>query len=110
MVKLQNKIKLHFKLPTHHNDHTPIPDKEFVGVRNYFVNLYGGLTVDSPSYGFWEDDGVVYEDEILEYSIFIPKRDFERNYKNRISYQIETFKKQFKQIDILCYYYGVVSN
>jgi len=56
LTNLQDKIKLHFKLPTNHNDQTPIPDREWIDVKNYFVELYGGLTVDSPSSGFLEKE------------------------------------------------------
>lgn len=109
MSKLQKKVKLHFKLPTNYNDNTPIQDEIIKDVKNYFVDLYGGLTVDSPSVGFWDYNGFVYEDNMIEYSIFIKKDDFEHKFKQKIPRQITKFKKQFAQVEILCYYHDVIS-
>ncbi len=109
MSKLEPKVKLHFKLPTSYNDKTQISDKDFLDVKNYFVDLYGGLTIDSPSEGFWNDEGLVYDDTVIEYSIFIKENDFEKKFKKKIPQQIAKFKRQFKQLAILCYYYNVMS-
>lgn len=109
MSRLEKKVKLNFKLPVFYNDKTPISDNDIMDVKNYFVSLYGGLTVDSPSEGFWNDDGLVYYDMTMEYSVFIKQKEFEKKFKNNIPQQITKFKKQFKQLEILCYYYSVVS-
>lgn len=106
MSKLEKKVKLHFKLPANYNDGTSIADEKLRDVKNYFVDLYGGLTVGSPSEGFWDYNGLVYKDDIIEYSIFIKKQDFERRFKKKIPQQITKFKKQ---LGILCYYHDVIS-
>lgn len=49
---LQNKVKLHYKLPTSYNNGNPIPDQDIVDVKNFFIDRYDGLSVDSPSEGF----------------------------------------------------------
>lgn len=109
MSKLTSKIKLHFKLPTTYNNKKQIPADEFIKVKNYFIDTYGGLTIDSPSAGFWKDDGIVYHDQILEYTIFIEKKIFDRKVKTSLDKQIDAFKKQFKQLEILCYYHPIMS-
>jgi len=67
------------------------------------------LSVDSPSEGYWEDEGFVFKDVNLEYSIFIPKRKFEKQVKKQIPKHITKFKKDFDQFAILCYYHDVMS-
>ncbi|MDE1828693.1 MAG: hypothetical protein KGI25_00055 [Thaumarchaeota archaeon] len=109
MQKLQNKIKLHFKLPIYYNNGKPVEEQKLVDVKNYFIDTYGGLTVDSKSEGFWNDDGVLFTNQILEYSVFIAKNRFDREVKRIIPKQLEIFRKQFKQIGIFCYYHPVVS-
>jgi hypothetical protein len=96
-------------LPTSYNDGQPIPDQDIIDVKNFFVDLYGGLSVDSPSEGYWKEDGFVYQDTNLEFSILIPKTKFNRKVKKEIPKHIEKFKKDFQQLAILCYYYDVVS-
>jgi hypothetical protein len=102
-------VKLHYKLPKYFNDGKRIPYTKIIEVKNFFIDQYGGLTVDSPSEGYWEDNGFIFKDINLEYSIFIPKRKFEKKVKNEIPKHIEKFKKDFKQLAILCYYYQVMS-
>ena len=109
MSKLKNKVKLHFKLPTSYNNKKSIPAKEFIKVKNFFIDNYGGLTVDSPSTGYWKDSGISYTDEVIEYTIFIEKKMFDNKVKKTLNNQIERFKNQFKQLEILCYYHSVMS-
>ena len=52
------------------------PAKKIKEIKNFFISNYGGLSVDSLSEGYWEDEGFVLKDVSLEYSIFIPKRKF----------------------------------
>ena len=59
------------------------PAKKIKEIKNFFISNYGGLSVDSLSEGYWEDEGFVFKDVSLEYSIFIPKRKFETKVKNR---------------------------
>lgn len=92
-----------------YNDGTAIPDQDIADVKNFFVDRYGGLTVDSPSEGYWEENGFLYKDTNLEYSIFIAKSKFERQVKGEIPKHIAKFKRDFKQLAILCYYYPIVS-
>ncbi len=106
---LENKVKLHYKLPTNYNNGDPIPDQAIVDVKNFFVDRYEGLSVDSPSEGYWKEDGFVYQDTNLEFSIFIPKAKFERQVKREIPEHIEKFRRDFRQLAILCYYHDVVS-
>ena len=106
---LQKKVKLHFKLPVNYNDGKPIPDQAIADVKNFFVDRYGGLSVDSPPVGYWEENGFVYKDTNLEYSIFIAKTRFDREVRKEIPKHIEKFKSDFKQLAILCYYYPVMA-
>jgi len=106
---LQEKIKLHYKLPINFNNGTPIPDKILVNVKNFFVDRYGGLSVDGPSEGYWEENGFIYRDTNLEFSIFIPKNTFHTKVKMEIPKHVKKFKKDFEQLAILCYYHPVVS-
>ena len=106
---LQEKVKLHYKLPTNYNDGHGIPDQDIIEVKNFFVDNYGGLSVDSPSEGYWKEDGFVYQDTNLEFSILIPKTKFNREVKKEIPKHIEKFKKDFQQLAILCYYHDVMS-
>lgn len=106
---LTKKVKLHYKLPKFNNDGKPISGKKIKEIKNFFISKYGGLSVDSPSEGYWEDEGFVFKDVNLEYSIFIPKQKFEKQTKKEISKHITKFKKDFEQLAILCYYYDVTS-
>ena len=108
MRKLQNKVKLHFKLPIFYNDGKPVEYQKLADAKNYFIENYEGLTIDSQSEGYWRDDGMLFKDQMLEYSVFIPENKF-RKVKNIIPKQIDKFRKQFKQIEIFCYYHHVVS-
>lgn len=74
MQKLENKIKLHFKLPIYYNNGKPVEAQKLANAKNYFIDTYGGLTVDGTSEGFWKDNGVLFTDQILEYSVFIAKK------------------------------------
>jgi len=109
MSNLTKKIKLHYKLPVTFNDFTPIPPEKIAEVKNFFIDKYGGLSVTSPSEGYWEENGFVFKDTNLEYSIFIPKSDFDKKVKKDIPKHISRFKKDFQQLAILCYYYPVMS-
>lgn len=109
MSKLKRKVKLHFKLPTADNNKKPIPAKKFIDTKNFFIDTYGGLTVDNPSEGYWKDSGMLYTDETMEYIVFIDKKIFDKKVKGTLNKQIEKFKKQFKQLEILCYYHDVMS-
>jgi hypothetical protein len=106
---LQNKVKLHYKLPTNYNNGDPIPDEDIIEVKNFFVDRYNGLSIDSPSEGYWKEDGFVYQDTNLEFSIIIPKTKFKREVKNEIPKHLDRFKKDFQQLAILCYYHDVMS-
>ena len=108
-MRLVKKVKLHYRLPKFHNDGTRISGKKIKKVKNFFISNYGGLSVDSPSEGYWEDEGFVFKDVNLEYSIFIPKRKFETKVKKQIPKHIEKFKKDFDQLAILCYHHDVTS-
>lgn len=92
MQKLQNKVKLHFKLPIFYNDGNPVELQKLADVKNYFIETYGGLTIDSESSGYWKDDGALFKDQVLEYSVFIPQSRFKK-IKNAIPQQIEKFRK-----------------
>lgn len=109
MSRLERKVKLHFKLPTVYNDGTPINPSEFIRVKNYFLDTYGGLSIDNPTTGYWQDSGVTYTDETIEYMVLIGKDRFDKQVKPNLINQIEKFKKRFKQLEILCYYHDVMS-
>ena len=109
MRLLTKKIKLHYKLPRYFNNGKKVPTKKLVAVKNFFVDHYGGLSVDSPSEGYWEEKGFVFRDVNVEYSIFITKNKFEKNVKKEIPKHINKFKQDFKQLAIFCYYYDVMS-
>ncbi len=108
-MRLAKKVKLHYKLPRHFNNYKPVPAKTLIDVKNFFVEQYGGLTVDSPSEGYWEENGFVFHDVNVEYSIFIPKIKFEKTVKKEIPKHIGEFKTDFKQLAICCYYHDVMS-
>ena len=108
-MRLIKKAKLHYKLPKFHSDGTRISGKKIKKVKNFFISNYGGLSVDSPSEGYWEDEGFVFKDVSLEYSIFIPKRKFETKVKKQIPKHMEKFKKDFDQLAILCYHHDATS-
>ncbi|MDE1762821.1 MAG: hypothetical protein KGH88_01065 [Thaumarchaeota archaeon] len=108
MQKLQKKVKLHFKLPIFYNDGKPVEPQKLANAKNYFIDTYGGLTVDGESEGYWQDQGALFKDQMLEYSVFIPRTKFSK-IKNTIPKQIDKFRNQFKQIEIFCYYHNVVS-
>ncbi|MFY9300083.1 MAG: hypothetical protein WAO91_02700 [Candidatus Nitrosotenuis sp.] len=110
MSQLTSKIKLHYKLPRFFNDGRKVPNRKLVEVKNFFIDKYGGLSVDSPAEGYWEDNGFIFKDINLEFSIFIPKRKFERQVKKEIPKHIKKFKSDFQQLAILCYYYPVMAN
>ena len=107
MTKLEPKIKLHFKFPLEYNDHTKVPDDKFIEAKNYFVEKYEGLTITGASVGFWVHSGVEYRDETVEYFVFIEKKKFLRQVKPKLSAHIDKFKKDFEQLEILCYYHDV---
>ena len=65
--------------------------------------------MDSPSEGYWEDNGFEFHDINVEYSIFIPKNEFERTVKKEIPKHIAKFKTDFNQLAIFCYYHEVMS-
>lgn len=92
-VESYKKVKLHYKLPVTFNDYTPIPPEKFVEIKNFFVDKYGGLSIESPSEGYWQENGFVFKDTNLEYSIFIPKSDFDKKVKKDISKHISIQKR-----------------
>lgn len=106
---LTKKVKLHYKLPKFDNNGKAIPGKTMQEVKNFFITKYGGLSVDSPSEGYWEDGGFVFKDVNLEYSVFIPKQKFDGQVKKEISVHVIKFKNNFRQLAILCYYHDVMS-
>ncbi|MDE1863588.1 MAG: hypothetical protein KGI33_11855 [Thaumarchaeota archaeon] len=108
MQKLHNKVKLHFKLPIFYNDGTPVESQKLANAKNYFIETYGGLTVDGESEGYWKDDGVLFKDHMMEYSVFIPQNKFNK-VRNTIPKQITRFRKEFEQIEIFCYYHNVIA-
>ncbi|MDE1728768.1 MAG: hypothetical protein KGH81_06275 [Thaumarchaeota archaeon] len=111
MSRLQKKVKLHFKLPTRYNDGREIADKEYVRVKGYFIDSYGGLSTNLPLTGYWKSDsGIIFTDETIEYFTFISQTTFDKKVKSQITKQIDDFKSQFKQLEILCYYHTVMSN
>ena len=93
IMRLVKKVKLHYRLPKFHNDGTRISGKKIKKVKNFFISNYGRLSVDSSSEGYWEDEGFVFKDVNLEYSIFIPKRKFETKVKKQIPKHIVLSKK-----------------
>lgn len=108
-MSLTKKVKLHYKLPKFDNDGKAIPGETIQKVKNFFIIKYGGLSVDSPSEGYWEDEGFVFKDVNLEYSIFVPKQKFDKQVKKEIPAHVAKFKNDFKQLAILCYYHDVMS-
>ena len=92
-----------------YNDGTPVGPDQFILVKNYFLDKYGGLSIDNPSVGYWKDSGVTYTDQTMEYMILIEKTRFESDVEPVLLDEIEQFKKQFKQLEILCYYHEVTS-
>ena len=109
MQLLTKKVKLHYKLPKYYNNGKKIPTKKLIMVKNFFVDRYGGLSVDSPSEGYWLENGFMFKDVNYDYSIFISKTKFERSVKKQIPNHIKKFKKEFDQLAIFCYYYNVMS-
>ena len=109
MTQLHNKIKLHFKFPLTYNDGDPVPDKEFVKAKNYFIDTYDGLTIEGRSTGYWKHSSVLYSDETVEYFVMIEKKLFNKRVKQSLPKEINKFKGQFRQLEILCYYYDVMS-
>ncbi len=109
MTFFQEKIKSHFKFPTYYNDGSPVSPEEYLLMKDYFIEKYGGLSVDIPTLGYWKESGVVYKDETIEYVVFIEKTKFENEVESDLPNEIEQFKKRFKHLDILCYYHSVVS-
>ena len=106
-MRLTKKVKLHYKLPTFYNNGKHISTKIMKEVKDFFISNYGGLSVDSPSEGYWDDKGLVFKDVNLEYSVFIPKQKFETEVKKQIPKHIEKFKRDFDQLAIFCYYHDV---
>lgn len=109
MSKLQSKVKLHFKFPLEFNDHTRVPDEMFVKTKNFFMINYDGLTISGTSVGYWSHFGMEYKDETVEYLALIDKNKFLKTIKPKLMKQIKKFEKEFKQIEILCYYHNVIS-
>lgn len=109
MTEIQPKIKLHFRFPLEYNDHARVPDDKFVEAKNYFIVKYEGLTITGTSIGFWIQSGVEYRDETIEYFVFIEKNKFLLEVKPNLVDNINKFKKDFRQLEILCYYHDVFS-
>lgn len=109
MSKFQNKVKLHFKFPLEYNDHTRVPTKKFVEAKNFFIDNYEGLTITGTSLGYWTHSGIEYRDETVEYFVFVPKSKFLQKVKPNLLGQIAKFKKDFQQLEIMCYYHEVIS-
>ena len=91
MSSLTKKINLHYKLPVTFNDFTPIPPEKIAEVKNFFIDKYGGLSI-SPSEGYWEENGFVFKDTNLEYSIFILKSDFDKKVKTSLNISLDSKK------------------
>lgn len=106
---LQKKIKLHFKLTTSYNDGTPVDPDAFVQVKDYFLDEYGGLSIDNPMTGYWRYSGITYTDQTIEFMILVEKTRFDSNVEPNLLSEINKFKEQFKQLEILCYYHEVTS-
>jgi len=53
-------------LPTHYNNFRPVPDSVFDAVLDRLLDMFGGYTLDSPSFGAWKDPttGQVYREEV----------------------------------------------
>ena len=100
---------MHFKLPKKYNDDININDDEFIDVKEYLLDLYGGLSIGNETLGYWMDSNIEYQDTTIEYMILIEKNEFDKNVKPNIENDINKFKKQFKQLEILCYYHEVYS-
>lgn len=109
MSKLQNKVKLHFKFPLEFNDHTRVPDEKFIESKNFFMDNYEGLSISGTTAGYWIYSGMEYKDETVEYFVLINKAKFLKKVKPKLMKQIKKFEKDFKQIEILCYYHNVIS-
>ena len=109
MSKLQSKVKLHFKFPLTFNDHTKVPDEKFIKAKNFFMDNYEALTISGTSIGYWTHSGMEYKDETVEYFVLIDKNKFLKTVKPKLMKQIKQFEKEFKQIEILCYYHNVIS-
>lgn len=109
MSKIQNKVKLHFKFPLAYNNGTKVPDEEFRLAKNYFIDTYEGLTVSGTATGYWKHSGLLYTDETVEYFVLIENKKFSNKVKKTLNSEIDKFRKQFKQIEILCYYHNVMS-
>lgn len=109
MSRLQSKVKLHFRLPLSYNNGKPIPNQEFIDAKNYFISKYDGLTVTGIATGYWKHAEMSYSDETVEYFVLIKEKTFDKKVKSGISKEISKFKKQFKQLEILCYYHTVMS-
>ena len=91
MSSLTKKINLHYKLPVTFNDFTPIPPEKIAEVKNFFIDKYGELSI-SPSEGYWEENGFVFKDTNLEYSIFILKSDFDKKVKTSLNISLDSKK------------------
>jgi len=70
---------------------------------------YEGLTISGTSIGYWSHFGIEYKDETVEYFALIDKNKFLKIIKPKLMKQIKKFEKEFKQIEILCYYHNVIS-
>lgn len=109
MTKFKPKVKLHFKIPVYYNNGKSVNAEKFVNVKNHLMEIYGGLTIDTPAMGYWVESKVEYQDKTIEYMILVGKEKFYSKIEPKLLDEIENFKKEFEQLEILCYYYDVIS-
>lgn len=63
-------IKVTMLVPTNHNDGTPVQDSYLDTITRWFVNHFGGVTINSDLRGGYRmSDGRIAEDGLAAYSV-----------------------------------------
>ena len=65
-----------------------VPNKEFIRVKNYFMDQYEGVTITGPSQGYWSHSKLEYRDETVEYFVLVSGQKFLKQIKPDLIKQI----------------------
>jgi len=82
-------------LPLRDNKGKSIKRKEFARVQRELIDRFGGCTIyPQPVKGFWVHQGIIFEDEVVVFEVWVPRT---RENLKWLSRYREILRKRFKQ-------------